>query len=165
MRRVGLDGCADRTEECAQCVPNTDPEHAHHSPLGPACYSQDLIPSRGVFYQTNHHAGPAATQPTAVGSRRRSAPYSPVSYTAAHPGSVTGPANPSAFGDHMAARRPQTTPLPTAETFTELGVPANLSKILAAAGITRPTPIQAATLPDTLAGRDVLARGQTGSGK
>jgi superfamily II DNA/RNA helicase len=65
----------------------------------------------------------------------------------------------------MAARRPQHTPSPTAETFTELGVPANLSKILADAGITRPTPIQAATLPDTLAGRDVLARGQTGSGK
>jgi superfamily II DNA/RNA helicase len=36
---------------------------------------------------------------------------------------------------------------------------------LAEAGITAPFPIQAATLPDTLAGRDVLGRGQTGSGK
>ena len=32
-------------------------------------------------------------------------------------------------------------------------------------GITTPTPIQAATLPDSLAGRDVLGRGRTGSGK
>jgi superfamily II DNA/RNA helicase len=36
---------------------------------------------------------------------------------------------------------------------------------MADAGITAPFPIQAATLPDTLAGRDVLGRGQTGSGK
>jgi superfamily II DNA/RNA helicase len=36
---------------------------------------------------------------------------------------------------------------------------------LAAAGITAPFPIQAATLPDALAGRDILGRGQTGSGK
>jgi len=44
-------------------------------------------------------------------------------------------------------------------------VPADLSDVLAAAGITEPTPIQAATLPDSLAGRDVLGRGRTGSGK
>jgi superfamily II DNA/RNA helicase len=36
---------------------------------------------------------------------------------------------------------------------------------LAAGGITEPVPIQAATLPDALAGRDILGRGQTGSGK
>jgi len=50
-------------------------------------------------------------------------------------------------------------------TFPELGVPADLTKILADLGITTPTPIQAATLPDSLAGRDVLGRGRTGSGK
>ena len=37
--------------------------------------------------------------------------------------------------------------------------------LLAERGITIPTPIQAATLPDSLAGRDVLGRGRTGSGK
>ncbi|HEX2705824.1 MAG TPA: DEAD/DEAH box helicase [Candidatus Lustribacter sp.] len=37
--------------------------------------------------------------------------------------------------------------------------------MLARDGITTPTPIQAATLPDSLAGRDVLGRGRTGSGK
>lgn len=65
----------------------------------------------------------------------------------------------------MAARRPRTTPTTTPTTFAELGVPAVLTAVLAARGITTPFPIQAATLPDTLAGRDVLGRGQTGSGK
>ena len=44
-------------------------------------------------------------------------------------------------------------------------MPANLANHLADLGITVPTPIQAATLPDSLAGRDVLGRGRTGSGK
>jgi superfamily II DNA/RNA helicase len=50
-------------------------------------------------------------------------------------------------------------------TFGALGVPASLTGVLADLGITTPTPIQAATLPDSLAGRDVLGRGRTGSGK
>ena len=50
-------------------------------------------------------------------------------------------------------------------TFANLGVPNSLTTVLAASGITIPTPIQAATLPDSLAGRDVLGRGRTGSGK
>jgi superfamily II DNA/RNA helicase len=52
-----------------------------------------------------------------------------------------------------------------AVSFTDAGVPAPLVAALAAAGITTPFPIQAATLPDALAGRDILGRGQTGSGK
>jgi superfamily II DNA/RNA helicase len=50
-------------------------------------------------------------------------------------------------------------------SFASLGVPARLSAVLAQQGIDTPTPIQAATLPDSLAGRDVLGRGRTGSGK
>jgi superfamily II DNA/RNA helicase len=50
-------------------------------------------------------------------------------------------------------------------SFTTLGVPARLSTVLAGQGIETPTPIQTATLPDSLAGRDVLGRGRTGSGK
>jgi len=50
-------------------------------------------------------------------------------------------------------------------SFADLGVPADLVALLADGGITVPTPIQAATLPDSLAGRDVLGRGRTGSGK
>lgn len=58
----------------------------------------------------------------------------------------------------MAVSRPQ-------DTFTDLGIPGSVSKLLAVNGIVTPTPIQASTLPDSLAGRDVLGRGQTGSGK
>ncbi|HWD06926.1 MAG TPA: DEAD/DEAH box helicase [Amycolatopsis sp.] len=50
-------------------------------------------------------------------------------------------------------------------TFTELGLPKSLVDALAAQGVTAPFPIQEATLPHTLAGRDVLGRGRTGSGK
>ena len=53
----------------------------------------------------------------------------------------------------------------SADTFGALGVPASLVSMLAERGITTPTPIQASTLPDSLAGRDVLGRGRTGSGK
>jgi superfamily II DNA/RNA helicase len=50
-------------------------------------------------------------------------------------------------------------------TFAELGLPEPVVRALAANGFTEPFPIQAATLPDTIAGRDLLGRGQTGSGK
>ncbi len=50
-------------------------------------------------------------------------------------------------------------------SFSTLGLPSNLVEVLTGLGITEPTPIQAATLPDSLAGRDVLGRGRTGSGK
>src|SRR4029079_4837029 len=56
-------------------------------------------------------------------------------------------------------------PVSTDTTFAALGVPTTLISLLEAQGITSPTPIQAATLPDSLAGRDVLGRGRTGSGK
>ena len=50
-------------------------------------------------------------------------------------------------------------------SFAELGVPGPLTGVLGDAGITAPFPIQAAALPDALAGRDILGRGRTGSGK
>jgi superfamily II DNA/RNA helicase len=79
----------------------------------------------------------------------------------------------------MAVSRPRTTPAhgtsasanpgpgvaPGTASFADLGVPAPLVAALAAAGVHTPFPIQAATLPDALAGRDVLGRGRTGSGK
>ena len=49
--------------------------------------------------------------------------------------------------------------------FADLGVPAPLVSILTAQGVTEPFVIQTATLPDALAGRDVLGQGRTGSGK
>ncbi|MFE0464523.1 DEAD/DEAH box helicase [Kitasatospora sp. NPDC058965] len=54
---------------------------------------------------------------------------------------------------------------PPAATFAELEMPKGLLSALAREGVVEPFPIQAATLPDSLAGRDVLGRGRTGSGK
>jgi len=50
-------------------------------------------------------------------------------------------------------------------SFRELGVPAHLVSRLEAQGISEPFPIQAATIADALAGRDVCGRAPTGSGK
>ena len=50
-------------------------------------------------------------------------------------------------------------------SFADLGVPDALVERLALDGIITAFPIQAATLPDSLQGRDVLGRGRTGSGK
>ncbi|MZG12216.1 DEAD/DEAH box helicase, partial [Streptomyces sp. SID5914] len=53
---------------------------------------------------------------------------------------------------------------PTA-SFDGLGLPPVLVDAMTALGVTQPFPIQAATLPGALAGRDVLGRARTGSGK
>ena len=50
-------------------------------------------------------------------------------------------------------------------TFKDLGLPLPIVRELQRQGITEPFPIQAAAIPDALAGRDVLGRGPTGSGK
>ncbi|MGO3024469.1 MAG: DEAD/DEAH box helicase [Brevibacterium sp.] len=60
-------------------------------------------------------------------------------------------------------RTKKASPAPT--TFAELGVPQKLVDTLSKEGKTQAFPIQQDTLPDTLAGRDVLGRGKTGSGK
>lgn len=59
----------------------------------------------------------------------------------------------------------QETPGTAVPTFADLGLPAEIVATLASNGIDTPFPIQAATLPDSLKGRDVLGRGRTGSGK
>jgi superfamily II DNA/RNA helicase len=50
-------------------------------------------------------------------------------------------------------------------TFASLGLPDGVVRKLAQNGVTTPFPIQAATIPDALAGKDILGRGRTGSGK
>ncbi len=55
--------------------------------------------------------------------------------------------------------------LPPVAAFEDMDMPEALLKTLAAQGVTEPFPIQAATLPNSLAGRDLLGRGRTGSGK
>ncbi|MGB3858151.1 MAG: DEAD/DEAH box helicase, partial [Ornithinimicrobium sp.] len=67
------------------------------------------------------------------------------------------------------AARPSATTTPAEVTedngFAALGLHADLVAALARMGIVTPFPIQSATIPDALAGRDLLGRGQTGSGK
>ncbi|MGW7543966.1 DEAD/DEAH box helicase [Streptomyces sp. NPDC054770] len=50
-------------------------------------------------------------------------------------------------------------------TFADLGLPEGVVRKLAQNGVTSPFPIQAATIPDALLGKDILGRGRTGSGK
>ncbi|WBB64101.1 DEAD/DEAH box helicase [Streptomyces sp. WMMC500] len=63
------------------------------------------------------------------------------------------------------AETPETGATAPEPTFGDLGLPRGVVAKLADYGVTTPFPIQAATIPDALAGRDVLGRGRTGSGK
>ncbi|MET9381315.1 DEAD/DEAH box helicase [Streptomyces sp. NPDC002928] len=68
--------------------------------------------------------------------------------------------------DHDHGRQGDPTPaLPAVTSFAGLELPAEVLRTLAERGVREPFPIQAATLPSALAGRDVLGRGRTGSGK
>ncbi|EFG65434.1 DEAD/DEAH box helicase, partial [Streptomyces sp. SPB074] len=89
--------------------------------------------------------GPASGAPRGTGSR--------------------GGARPGAGPRDFAAPEPRTPALPPVAAFEDLDMPEALLKTLAAQGVTTPFPIQAATLPNSLAGRDILGRGRTGSGK
>ncbi|MFG2749587.1 DEAD/DEAH box helicase [Streptomyces xanthophaeus] len=72
---------------------------------------------------------------------------------------------PAAVQGEFALPKTITPALPAVEAFADLAMPAELLAALGAQGLTVPFPIQGATLPNTLAGRDVLGRGRTGSGK
>ncbi|WP_329133739.1 DEAD/DEAH box helicase [Streptomyces sp. NBC_01476] len=72
---------------------------------------------------------------------------------------------PSAVQGEFALPVTITPPLPPVATFAELDLPSPVLKTLTGLGMNEPFPIQAATLPNSLAGRDVLGRGRTGSGK
>ncbi|MFI5677270.1 DEAD/DEAH box helicase [Streptomyces cellulosae] len=72
---------------------------------------------------------------------------------------------PVALQGEFAPPKTITPALPAVESFAELDMPERLLAALGHEGVTVPFPIQAATLPNSLAGRDVLGRGRTGSGK
>ncbi|AKZ56958.1 putative DEAD-box RNA helicase [Streptomyces ambofaciens ATCC 23877] len=79
--------------------------------------------------------------------------------------SQTSGRRPAAPQGEFALPKTITPALPAVESFAELDMPARMLAALGAEGVTAPFPIQAATLPNSLAGRDVLGRGRTGSGK
>ncbi|MER7408186.1 DEAD/DEAH box helicase [Streptomyces sp. NPDC000070] len=72
---------------------------------------------------------------------------------------------PAAIQGEFALPRTITPALPAVEAFADLDMPAELLAALGSQGVSEPFPIQAATLPNSLVGRDVLGRGRTGSGK
>ncbi|WP_406261063.1 DEAD/DEAH box helicase [Streptomyces chartreusis] len=72
---------------------------------------------------------------------------------------------PAARQGEFALPKTITPALPAVESFANLALPAPLLAALGHEGVTVPFPIQGATLPNSLAGRDVLGRGRTGSGK
>ncbi|MGW1883568.1 DEAD/DEAH box helicase [Streptomyces sp. NPDC001970] len=72
---------------------------------------------------------------------------------------------PAAVQGEFALPKTVTPALPAVEAFADLDMPRQLLDALTAEGVSVPFPIQGATLPNTLAGRDVLGRGRTGSGK
>ena len=123
--------------------PNTKEPHDHVSPLvlRPRAPGQPQPPSGGR---------------SASHSARRQHPHQPRPQPRNAAQRPTGGAS---LGEIS------TRPVPTDTTFEALGVPAPIVRMLAERGVTAPFPIQAATLPDSLAGRDVLGRGRTGSGK
>ncbi|MYW19755.1 DEAD/DEAH box helicase, partial [Streptomyces sp. SID2955] len=75
------------------------------------------------------------------------------------------PDRPGTSRDDARPERTTTATVPPAASFAELGLPSEVLRTLTGLGVREPFPIQAATLPSALAGRDVLGRGRTGSGK
>ncbi|MGW4382962.1 DEAD/DEAH box helicase [Kitasatospora sp. NPDC004531] len=80
-----------------------------------------------------------------------------------HPGSRSAPVD--GAGRDFAAPVNAVPALPPVDAFDGLDLPEEVLRVLARRGVAVPFPIQAATLPNSLAGRDVLGRGRTGSGK
>ncbi|MEU6994970.1 DEAD/DEAH box helicase [Streptomyces sp. NPDC046465] len=77
----------------------------------------------------------------------------------------SGGRRPAAVQGELALPKSTTPALPAVEAFADLDMPTELLAALSAQGVSVPFPIQGATLPNSLAGRDVLGRGRTGSGK
>jgi len=108
--------------------------------------------------RTNNSSARSRTNARSAGSTRRSGGRG-----GNHGGGRAG--RPVASGGEFALPVTHTAALPPVAAFSELDLPERLLAALTAEGVTEPFPIQAATLPNSLAGRDVLGRGRTGSGK
>ncbi|MFE9968785.1 DEAD/DEAH box helicase [Streptomyces sp. NPDC005525] len=108
--------------------------------------------------------GPAVG--SGAGSPRGSRFGSPAPSRSGGPSRMGGQGRrPAAAQGEFALPKTITPALPAVEAFADLDMPERLLASLTAQGMRIPFPIQGATLPNTLAGRDVLGRGRTGSGK
>ncbi|GAA1395904.1 DEAD/DEAH box helicase [Catellatospora coxensis] len=115
-------------------------------------------------------ASGAAT--TAAAKASGSKPSGAKTPTAKVPAARTAGAQPAGRATRAAGApapaRAQAAPEPTgplATSFAELPLHPSLAAVLTAQGLTVPSPIQARTIADGVAGRDVLGRARTGSGK
>ncbi len=99
--------------------------------------------------------------PSRQGRRRPSRP----AQTDARRNAQRNPRRPPPPPDTRPAGGVEVIEVPLTTTFAELGLPAPIVLALAGLGVVTPFPIQAATLRNSLSGRDVLGRGRTGSGK
>ncbi len=81
------------------------------------------------------------------------------------PGNAEGVQGEPEAVEAVAAAAATEAPEAAEPTFADLGLPEGVVRKLAQNGVTTPFPIQAATIPDALAGKDILGRGRTGSGK
>ncbi|MFE6039698.1 DEAD/DEAH box helicase [Streptomyces sp. NPDC056452] len=81
------------------------------------------------------------------------------------PAEVQAPADDAELSDEAAEAVEDAADAEPTITFASLGLPDGIVRKLAQNGVTAPFPIQAATIPDALAGKDILGRGRTGSGK
>ncbi|WP_329068723.1 DEAD/DEAH box helicase [Streptomyces sp. NBC_01429] len=120
--------------------------------------------------RTNNRSSRSRTGGPAFGSGSGSGRGSRVGSPA--PSRSGGPRRSGGYGRRPAAVQGEFAPpktitpaLPAVEAFADLDMPEQLLAALKAQGVSVPFPIQGATLPNTLAGRDVLGRGRTGSGK
>src|SRR3569833_1330034 len=129
---------------CAGSVP----VNAHRTPSCPACAraaraSLATNHVREAFVTVTFNSGPSSTSAHAGRPDRK-------------------PRTRPAGGDML---RDDAVELVATKPFAELGLPEPLLRARSEAGINSPFPIQSATIPDALAGRDVLGRAQTGSGR
>ncbi len=101
---------------------------------------------------------PHSARPPRRSRSRRAEPHRDIAPTAA--ANLAPIPNPAASTAETSAADTE----PAAD-FSQLGIAPDLVRALEAMGIVRPFAVQAASLPHSLSGRDVLARGRTGSGK
>ncbi|MFD4632173.1 DEAD/DEAH box helicase [Streptomyces sp. NPDC058284] len=109
-------------------------------------------------------ARPARKRPATAGGKGRPNGQAKGSAHSSQSAKKSGGRRPVQGGE-FALPESITPALPAVEAFGDLDMPEALLKTLASQGVTEPFPIQAATLPNSLAGRDILGRGRTGSGK
>jgi superfamily II DNA/RNA helicase len=111
-----------------------------------------------------HRAGSSDGSPQGAGFRSQPSRHSSAGRSGAAGRSGGRGARPAPQGE-FALPISSSPSLPAVAAFADLDLPAPLLAALAREGVAAPFPIQAATLPNSLAGRDVLGRGRTGSGK